>query len=175
MQMAEGNMRLRRTGLVILLSGIAALLLALDCSREFSNREIAPTLRKRPADGRLGPLTSGRGGLPQSRGGADPNLVFDPVLVYSTFLGGPNGSSLLQGATVFFVDSVGNTYVAGNTPSTDFPVTPGVIGANPAYTFVSKIDPDGKGLIFSTYVPGLSEVNGLAVDTSGDVYVAGPS
>jgi hypothetical protein len=175
MQMAEGNMRLRRTGLVILLSGMAALLLALDCSREFSNREIAPTLRKRPADGRLGPLTSGRGGLLQSRGGADPNLVFDPVLVYSTFLGGPNGSSLLQGATVFFVDSVGNTYVAGNTPSTDFPVTPGVIGANPAYTFVSKIDPDGKGLIFSTYVPGLSEVNGLAVDTSGDVYVAGPS
>jgi hypothetical protein len=166
-------MRLHRTGLVILLSGIAALLLALDCSRQFSNREIASTLRMRLADGRLRPLTSGRGGLPQRRGGADPNLVFDPVLVYSTFLGGPNDSSVLQGATAFFVDSAGNTYVAGNTTSTDFPVTPGVVGAPPPYTFVSKIDPDGKGLIFSTYVPGLFEVSGLAVDTLGDIYVAG--
>lgn len=166
-------MRLHRAGLFILLSGIAALLLALDCSRQFSNREVPPSLRAGTVEGRLGPLTSGRGGLQQRQGGADPNLVFDPVLVYSTFLGGPNDSSALQGATAFFVDTAGNTYVAGNTTSTDFPVTPGVVGPNPGATFVSKIDPTGKTLVFSTYVPGLYEVNGLAVDTLGEIYVAG--
>ena len=58
-------MRLHRAGLFILLSGIAALLLALDCSRQFSNREIPPSLRAGTVEGRLGPLTSGRGGLQQ--------------------------------------------------------------------------------------------------------------
>jgi hypothetical protein len=166
-------MRLHWTGLVILLSGIAALLLVLDFSRQFSHREIAPSLRVGPANGHLGPLASGRGGLPDRRGGIDPDLVFDPVLVYSTFLGGGNAGpgGKPPGATAFFVDSVGYTYIAGNTFSLS--VTPGVVGPNPAATFVSKIDPTGKTLVFSTYVPGLYEVNGLAVDTLGDIYVAG--
>ena len=166
-------MRLHWTGLVILLSGIAALPLVLDFSRQFSHREIVPSLRVGPANGHLEPLASGRGGLPHRLGGIDPDPVFDPVLVYSTFLGGGNAGpgGKPPGASAFFVDSAGYTYVAGNTFSLS--VTPGVVGPNPAATFVSKIDPTGKTLVFSTYVPGLYEVNGLAVDTLGDIYVAG--
>src|ERR1700730_17741079 len=108
--------------------------------------------------------------------------VFDPVLAYSTFLGGANAylavsGTILQGATAFFVDNAGNAYVAGNTNSSNFPVTPGAAEpSNPSQLdigFVSKIAPTGKSLIFSTYLYGIEEVRGLAVDTAGDIYIAG--
>ena len=164
-------MRLRSKGLVILLTGMTALLLALDCSRQFSNREIAPTLRMRPADGRLGPLTSGRGGLPQRRGGADPNLVFDPVLVYSTFLGGLALPGISQ-ANVTLVDRPGNVYVGGVGIVQG---TPGVVQPSECQTcvgFLSKIDPTGQSLVFSTNIEGIS-ATAIAVGTSGNIYVAG--
>jgi hypothetical protein len=49
-------------------------------------------------------------------------LVIDPVLVYSTYLGGINS----DGATGVAVDSAGNAYVVGTTNFTGFPVTSGV-------------------------------------------------
>jgi hypothetical protein len=115
-------------------------------------------------------------------GGSSNTLTVDPVLAYSTFLGGPSqgiGSEVVQGANVMFVDGSGNVYVAGVTNSANFPVTSGVVQVdNSEYRqrgFLAKINPSGQSLIFSTYIVGLYSVSALAVDTTGNVYVAGPA
>ncbi len=100
-------------------------------------------------------------------------LVIDPLLVYSTYLGGSNGESAVAIAT----DQAGNAYVAGGTPSPDFPTTPGsfqtVLNAGDAY--VTKLDPTGSILIYSTFIGGSGgeSVVGIAVDSAGNAYVAG--
>jgi hypothetical protein len=101
------------------------------------------------------------------------DLTIDPVLVYSTYFGGaagPEGSH--QAVNAVALDSSGNLYVAGATDSTSFPVTPGVVDSTPASAFISKLDPTGTSLIYSTYMQGLG-ISGLAVDTQGDVFVVG--
>jgi hypothetical protein len=104
-------------------------------------------------------------------------LVIDPVLVFSTFLGGSVGDV----ANAIATDASGNVYVAGGTQSLDFPVTTGALqgapkGASTAGSaFVSKLNPQGTALIYSTYLGGTGgdAANGLAVDSAGDAYVVG--
>ncbi|PYV30385.1 MAG: hypothetical protein DMG22_20550, partial [Acidobacteria bacterium] len=95
------------------------------------------------------------------------------TLVYSTYLGG-TGEDFGQGVAL---DAAGNAYVAGSTESTDFPVVmPLQIGLNgPSDIFVSKLNPTGTALIYSTYLGGSGGESGrgIAVDSSGDAYVAG--
>jgi uncharacterized protein (TIGR03437 family) len=81
------------------------------------------------------------------------------------------------------VDSSGNTYVAGNTNTTDIPTTPGALKQQGIGAFVSKLDSAGK-TVFLTYLgdanyvitpfanPG-NTVAAIAVDASGSVYLAG--
>jgi hypothetical protein len=111
--------------------------IALAVSILLSSNRLAPKLQT-PAIPRFfaQPFAYPGSGGAHIRGNS--NLLFDPVLVYSTFLGGPNvagqsGPSLLpQSATVLFVDGSGNAYVAGTTNSPSFPVTPGVVqSSNP--------------------------------------------
>lgn len=100
-------------------------------------------------------------------------LVIDPVLVYATFFGGAAGTDgMYQGINAVALDSSGNLYVAGYTNSTSFPVTTGVVDSSPASSFVSKLDPTGTSLIYSTYMQGLG-IEALSVDAQGDVYIAG--
>jgi len=105
----------------------------------------------------------------------DKSLVIDPVLVFSTFLGG----SVADVANAIATDAAGNIYVAGGTRSPDFPTTPGALQstpkAAPGYAFLTKLNPAGTGLIFSTYVGGTGgdAAYGLSVDSSGNAYIVG--
>lgn len=102
-------------------------------------------------------------------------LIVDPVLVYSTYLGG----SFFDSINALAVDAVGNAYVTGNADSSNFPTTPGAYATSPPgtgcignYVFATKIDPGGSALLYSTYIgPGTGTA--IAVDAAGDAYVVG--
>jgi uncharacterized protein (TIGR03437 family) len=100
-------------------------------------------------------------------------LVIDPILAYSTYVGGKSGES---GAGIA-VDSTGAAYVTGSTSSTDFPTQSPYQAANRWGTdvFVTKLAPKGNALLYSTYVGGHDDDYGLgiAVDSAGAAYVTG--
>ncbi|MCG6550885.1 MAG: SBBP repeat-containing protein, partial [Candidatus Magnetominusculus sp. LBB02] len=119
-----------------------------------------------------------------SRYDKDKALVIDPTLSYSTYLGG-SGSDYSWGIAV---DSSGSAYVVGTTISTDFPVTNGAFQTTSkagvyGTAFISKLNPAGTALEYSTYLGGAGASNGIgmggdsataiAVDSSGSAYVAG--
>jgi beta-propeller repeat-containing protein len=100
-------------------------------------------------------------------------------LVYSTYIGG-NDYDLFP---MIAIDRSGNTYIEGATFSTDFPTTPGSFqpacascANGVADTYVTKLNPDGTALVYSTYLGGSDfEICGsqIAVDSVGSVYVNG--
>jgi hypothetical protein len=102
-------------------------------------------------------------------------LVIDPVVVYSTFLGGPLGDAV----NAIAVDAAGHAYVAGTTTSPTFPTADPFQGTKGAGTaddaFVAKFNPAGNGLVYSTFLGGgASDVaNAIALDGAGNAYVAG--
>jgi hypothetical protein len=104
-------------------------------------------------------------------------LIIDPaVLFYSTYLG---GSDIDSGSGIA-VDSAGNAYLTGYVRSTDFPTTVGAFQPNVAGdydAFVTKLNPTGSGLVYSTYLGGSSfDIgNAITLDAGGNVYVAGPT
>jgi hypothetical protein len=109
-------------------------------------------------------------------GDYDPSreLVIDPALAYSTYLGGTGTQALVKVA----VDPALNIYLAGSTTSTDFPgTTPPPPGAQ--NIFISKINPLATGgssqLLYSIYLgsSGTDLLAGIAVDSDYDIYVAG--
>jgi hypothetical protein len=106
-------------------------------------------------------------------------LIIDPVLVYSTYLGGSN-FDVSQGIAV---DAWGNAYVTGRTESSDFPLAQ-PLPANSvlrgrANAFVSKLSFEARtatlSLAYSTYLGGnnFDEGFGIAVDAWGNAYVTG--
>ncbi|HSF19804.1 MAG TPA: SBBP repeat-containing protein [Vicinamibacteria bacterium] len=99
-------------------------------------------------------------------------LIIDPVLEYSTYLG---GSGLELGVGID-IDSFGNAYVTGATMSVDFP-TVNPIGGGGVDAFVAKLDTTGSSLVYSTYLGGSDIDQGfdIAVDGSGNAYVTGES
>src|ERR1700733_817860 len=104
----------------------------------------------------------------------DPSkpLVIDPVLVYSTYLGG-SGDEQLSGIAV---DSAGSLYLAGYTASTDFPLAkPGSLLAGATHVFVAKLDSTGSNLVYADYIGGNSQDYGyaLVLDSANEVYVTG--
>ena len=98
------------------------------------------------------------------------------TLVYSTYLGG-SGSDRGSGISV---DTAGNAYVTGHTNSTDFPTASAIqaaLGSTGGFidAFVTKLNPSGSSLVYSTYLGGSDTDNGLgiAIDTSGNASVIG--
>ncbi|HYW71090.1 MAG TPA: SBBP repeat-containing protein, partial [Pyrinomonadaceae bacterium] len=100
-------------------------------------------------------------------------LVIDPTLVYSTFLGGGGDDS---GSSIA-IDSSGNVYVTGTTASLNFPTKGPLFPNNKGLSdiFITKLDPAGANIIYSTYIggSGLDRADGIAVDGSGNAYVVG--
>ncbi len=108
----------------------------------------------------------------------DPNreLIIDPGLDYSTFLGGTSH----EFGTGIAVDTVGNAYVVGVTQSPNFPTTAGAFdrtgsASNDLDVFVTKINATGTALIFSTFLGGSNFEwgRGIALDAANNVYITG--
>jgi len=98
------------------------------------------------------------------------------ALVSSTFLGGSNYDI----GYAVTLDNPGNVYVVGSTNSNNFPTTYGLYrslsgGFSDGDVFVSKLQPSGAALVYSTYLGGNNNDAGygIAVDSSGNAYIAG--
>lgn len=101
-------------------------------------------------------------------------LTIDPVLSYSTYLGGSGNDY----GYAIAVDRVGNAYVTGYTWSTDFPTRhalQGTFGSGEYDGFVAKFNAQGTALIYSTYLGGNGDDSGygIAADSAGNAYVTG--
>jgi hypothetical protein len=106
-------------------------------------------------------------------------LVIDPVFTFSTYLAG-TGMDQIAAVTT---DTAGNIYATGSTSSTDFPVANPL---EPAYAdggcrniFVTKLDPSGHTLLYSTYIGGGANMDGsaggIAVGSAGTAVITGIS
>jgi hypothetical protein len=119
------------------------------------------TLQGKTASFRIGPYDHERA------------LVIDPVLIYSTYIGGTG----LDYAWAIAVDKAGNTYVTGNAGSANFPTTRPLQSSPRGVSdvFVTKINAHGTAKLYSTYLGGggPDEGRGIAVDTQGNAYVTG--
>ena len=115
-------------------------------------------------------------------------LVIDPQLTYSTYLGGSSG--LGNQGNAITTDASGNTYVTGEAMTVvDFPTTPGAFqttfpgtSSPPEFNaFVSKLSPNGSSLVYSTFLGGSGsgcffcgdQGFGIAVNSQGDAYITG--
>jgi hypothetical protein len=141
---------------------------------------------RRPVRG--GYILKGEGlfGFQVSAYDASRPLIIDPVLSYSTYLGGDADD---YGYAVT-VDSVGNVYLTGSTNSTNWPVSnaaqgtfggggvscPSDLPTRVCYdAFVTKLNAAGNTILYSTYLglPGDDEGRAIAVDPAGNAYVTG--
>ncbi len=119
-----------------------------------------------PAFNAPGPAASGGNAFVAKINGPGTGFVF------CTCLGGSN-DDCGQGIAI---DKQGNLWVTGWTDSPDFPtqnpLQPGAAGRN---AFVTKLDPNGARVLFSTLLGGADDDSGesVAVDNAGNAYVTG--
>jgi len=131
---------------------------------------------RRPVEGQFTLASNNTVSFALGRYDLSEPLVIDPVLAYSTYLGG-TGNGIDEGLAIT-VDASGSAYLTGDTSSNTFPVTTGAFQATASgnnVVFITKLSADGKSLVYSTYLGGNQGDYGRAikVDLSGDVYVAG--
>ena len=129
---------------------------------------------RREVQSRYALKEDGRVGIEVGEYDTGAPLIIDPVLEYSTFLGGGSTDS---GADIA-VDSGGNAYVIGMTISTDFPTAGPIQATNrggAGDAFVTKINAAGTALVYSTYLGGSGQEfgRGIALDSTGNAYITG--
>ena len=123
----------------------------------------------------VGYLHRGPGEVGLEVGTYDPQnvLVVDPLLLYSSFLGGAQSDS----PTAIALDGEGNIYLVGWTEAGDFPATGGVQtgSAGGIDAFVTKLNPDATQIVYSTYLGGTlaDQALDLAVAADGSVVLTG--
>ncbi|MBI1802790.1 MAG: SBBP repeat-containing protein [Chloroflexi bacterium] len=106
-------------------------------------------------------------------------LAASGAIIYATYLGGTND----DWGYAIAVDSSGAAYVTGSTGSSDFPTTAGAfhtvcgngLTCGQEDAFVTKFDPTGSSLVYSTFLggDGFEWGSKIAVDSSGAVYIMG--
>lgn len=106
---------------------------------------------------------------------ADPSreLIIDPLLDYSSFLGGSD----MDRAFAVALDAAGNIYATGVTNSANFP-TRGALQTSPGGSedvFVAKLNAAGSDLVYSTFLGGSGNDRGegIVVDAAGNAIVTG--
>jgi hypothetical protein len=103
------------------------------------------------------------------------------ALVYSTFLGGYNTAYDGDYGFAIAIDGGGNAYITGQTASSNFPTTPGAYQRtrnSSTDCFVSKLNPTGSALVYSTFLGGNGIGLGdhgtsLVIDASGNTFIIG--
>ena len=116
----------------------------------------------------------------------DKALVIDPVLLYSSYLGGTGSEQTSASFQTAAVDQQGAAYIVGTTTSSDFPASQSIGTLNTTGSpllFVTKLDPTGTTLVYSTFIGGTGSnianygmpnvPGGIAVDANGYAYVVG--
>ena len=98
----------------------------------------------------------------------NPSATGYQSLIYSTYLGGTRDASTYAIA----VDNTGSAYLTGYTLG-DFPITPGAFQTSGGNGFVTKLNPGGSGLVYSTYINGVQAGNGMAVTPQGYASIVG--
>jgi hypothetical protein len=116
-------------------------------------------------------LESGEVGFVLPNYDRSADLIVDPIISYSTYLGGTT-SDTVSGIAV---DSSGYAFITGSTVSTDFPVTNGSTYQGSQDVFVTKLNASGTGLVYSTFIGGTGQdtARAIALDNAGNAYVTG--
>jgi uncharacterized repeat protein (TIGR01451 family) len=134
---------------------------------------------KKPVDGRYTLKADGQVGFAVGAYDRSRRLVIDPIVSFSTYIGGSNEDL----ATGIGIDKFEDVVIAGSTRSVDFPVAgaiesyhPGTCGGLPCRdVFVSKFNPTATNLQYSTYIGGANDdvASNLVLDKAGDIFVVG--
>lgn len=113
----------------------------------------------------------------------NPNISGPTGLVYSSYLGGANAKGGNYGDTGYAiaVDSLGDAFVGGQTPSPNFVTTPGAYQPLPFNSgclagFVTKVNPYGSARVYSTFLESNcleTQINAIALDVFGTAFVVG--
>lgn len=142
--------------------------------------QLAPVAWQERADGTRSPLAcawksleGGHYGFSLASPEPGAKRVIDPVLVFSTHVGGSNADH----AASVFIDDWGATYVTGWARSVDFPLTGPRLGRGLSgkEAVVFKLGPDGRELVYSTTLGGRGDDQGVAIQVTpdGEAIVAG--
>lgn len=121
------------------------------------------------------PLTENRFGFEVQGRRPDAELIIDPIIDYSSYLGGGDDDF----ANAIAVGDDGSIYVTGQTDSADFPVSGNALlplfGGDDSDAFVTKMSADGAEVIWSTYYGSESSdaATDIAVNGDGEVYITG--
>ncbi len=131
---------------------------------------------QKPVDGGYFLASAGEVGLRLGPYDRNRELIIDPVLQYSTFLGGTNSDA----AFAIAVDPSGNAFITGETSSTDFPTSTGALQTSlrgQMNVFITKLNASGSAVVYSTYLGGSAGLGdrglGIAFDSSGNAFVTG--